>query len=395
MRAGGVGNGDAGPRGAEVEGEHLHGARQSNDVARGSTEPRRGSSAPPSRAPPRAAPGRGRRPAPSSDGPLRRRRRPPPPRGSPRPRRRAPRASGRSSRPGGRGRRRARRARPRPALCCCLSRSERSSSSSASLTRASITITSTPPAFARRSFSTSGPAGAAAFCLPSFRACSSSARSSRPRAARSCSSAHASPEVTASIRRTPEPTEPSERIANGPISAVERTCVPPQSSRENAVDLDHAHEVAVLLAEEHHRAELPRLVDRRRERAHRDVLEDLLVDDPLDPLALLRRERLPVREVEAQLVGPHRRARLADVLAEHLAQRRVQEVRRRVVRHRREAHAPGDHRAHAVAGREALRPRKVSTWSSPTRTARSSSARAPVSSCSMKPVSVTWPPPSG
>ena len=39
-------------------------------------------------------------------------------------------------------------------------------------------------------------------------------------------------------------------------------------------------------------------------------------------------------------------------------------------------------------------PLKVSTWSSPTRTARSSSARAPVSSCSMKPVSVTWPPPS-
>ena len=41
-----------------------------------------------------------------------------------------------------------------------------------------------------------------------------------------------SPEVTASIRRTPEPTELSDRIANGPISAVARTCVPPQSSRE-------------------------------------------------------------------------------------------------------------------------------------------------------------------
>ena len=32
------------------------------------------------------------------------------------------------------------------------------------------------------------------------------------------------------MRRAPAPTELSERIANGPISAVERTCVPPQSS---------------------------------------------------------------------------------------------------------------------------------------------------------------------
>ena len=59
-----------------------------------------------------------------------------------------------------------------------------------------------------------------------------------------------------------------------------------------AVDLDDAHLVAVLLAEEHHRAELARLLDRRHERPHRDRLEHLLVDDPLDVLALLGRERL-------------------------------------------------------------------------------------------------------
>ena len=40
-------------------------------------------------------------------------------------------------------------------------------------------------------------------------------------------------------------------------------------------------------------------------------------------------------EVEAQLVRPHRRARLAHVVAEALAQRRVQEVGRGVVAHRR------------------------------------------------------------
>ena len=77
-------------------------------------------------------------------------------------------------------------------------------------------------------------------------------------------------------------------MANGPISAVVRTCVPPQSSREKPSTSIDAHDVAVLLAEEHHRAELPRLVDRRQERAHRPVLEDRFVDDLLDAAALLR-----------------------------------------------------------------------------------------------------------
>ena len=121
-----------------------------------------------------------------------------------------------------------------------------------------------------------------------------------------------------------------------------------------AVHLDDAHDVAVLLAEEHHRAELARLVDRRQERAHRPVLEDALVDDLLDALALLPRERLRVREVEAELVGPNGRARLAHVVAEHVLERLVQEVGRGVVGHRREAHLPGDDRAHPVAGGEAL-----------------------------------------
>jgi hypothetical protein len=44
-----------------------------------------------------------------------------------------------------------------------------------------------------------------------------------------------------------------------------------------------------------------------------------------------------VGEVEAQLVRAHRRAGLADVRAEPLAQRRVQQVRRRVIAHRRVA----------------------------------------------------------
>ncbi len=61
------------------------------------------------------------------------------------------------------------------------------------------------------------------------------------------------------------------------------------------------------------------------------------------------RERLLVREVEAQLVRPHGRSRLAHVLAEHLAKRLVQEVRAGVVRHRREADAPRHTGADAVS----------------------------------------------
>ena len=121
-----------------------------------------------------------------------------------------------------------------------------------------------------------------------------------------------------------------------------------------AVDLDHAHDVAVLLAEQHLGTELPRLVNRRLEDPHRMVREHLLVDDPLDLVALLRSERAVVREVEAKLVGPHRRARLLDVLAEDAPQRLVEEMRRRVVRHRREPDRPRNDRAHAVARGEAL-----------------------------------------
>ena len=121
-----------------------------------------------------------------------------------------------------------------------------------------------------------------------------------------------------------------------------------------AADVDDAHDVAVLLAEEHHRAELARLVDRRLVDAHGQVLEDALVHAPLDLRALLGGQRLRMREVEAQLVGPHGGAGLLDVVAEHLAQALVQEMRAGVVRLRREADVPRHDRLDAVALREAL-----------------------------------------
>ena len=61
-----------------------------------------------------------------------------------------------------------------------------------------------------------------------------------------------------------------------------------------------------------------------------------------------------MREVEAKLVRTDGGACLANVVAEHVLQRLVQQVRRRVVRHRRKAHAPGNDGPHAVALGEAV-----------------------------------------
>jgi hypothetical protein len=47
-------------------------------------------------------------------------------------------------------------------------------------------------------------------------------------------------------------------------------------------DVEHAHFVAVLLAEQHHGAGLLRLVDRHHARLGRGVGDDLVVDDALD-----------------------------------------------------------------------------------------------------------------
>ena len=160
--------------------------------------------------------------------------------------------------------------------------------------------------------------------------------------------------MTASIRRAPEPTEPSERITNGPISAVERTCVPPQSSRETPSTSTTRTSSPYFS---------PKSIIAPRFRASSIGTMNVRTGWFSKTASLTRRstsarssavERLRVREVEAELVRPHRRARLVDVVAEHLAQRLVQEVRRGVVRHRREADRPRHDRLHAVACREAL-----------------------------------------
>ena len=59
----------------------------------------------------------------------------------------------------------------------------------------------------------------------------------------------------------------------------------------------------------------------------------------LDAAELVGGHRAEVDEVEAQAIGRHERARLLDVRAEHLAQRRVEQVGAGVVAARRVAQA--------------------------------------------------------
>ena len=70
----------------------------------------------------------------------------------------------------------------------------------------------------------------------------------------------------------------------------------------DALDLDHAHLVAVLLPEQGHRAHLLGPRAGRVDRAHRWLSSDPLVDAVLDRPQLSGESGLPVREVEAQLV---------------------------------------------------------------------------------------------
>src|SRR4029079_15038201 len=96
-------------------------------------------------------------------------------------------------------------------------------------------------------------------------------------------------------------------------------------------DLDHAHDAAVLLAEQRGRAEALGLVERRRDRADRVVARDPRVDLVLDLAAVLWTEALGVGEVEAQLVGADVRAGLVDVRASARAELGGEKVRRAVV----------------------------------------------------------------
>jgi hypothetical protein len=98
-------------------------------------------------------------------------------------------------------------------------------------------------------------------------------------------------------------------------------------------DGQHAHFVAVFLAEEHHRARPLRFLDRHDACLGRGIGKNLVIDEVLDTTNLVGGHRRIVREVEARLLGIDQRAFLLHMAAEHLAQRLVHQVRRRVVAH--------------------------------------------------------------
>ena len=97
---------------------------------------------------------------------------------------------------------------------------------------------------------------AAIFCATSCAGVLSAGRGIRRAAPAAAGRTQSAPSaVTASTRRMPAATPVSETILKKPMSPVRSTCVPPQSSRGELAHADHAHLVAVLLAEERHRAD--------------------------------------------------------------------------------------------------------------------------------------------
>src|SRR5208282_1346660 len=96
---------------------------------------------------------------------------------------------------------------------------------------------------------------------------------------------------------------------------------------------DHADAVAVLVAEKCERARLDGVVVRHLLDGHFGVLADARVDLFLDRRERVALDRPLMREVKTQLVGIDQRARLMHRIAQDVAQRVVQNVRRGMIQH--------------------------------------------------------------
>jgi hypothetical protein len=103
-----------------------------------------------------------------------------------------------------------------------------------------------------------------------------------------------------------------------------------QLARPGAADVDHPHRVAVLLAEQRHRAGRLGLVEGQHTRGHLQVVADGVVGDLLDLRLGRLRQRLTPREVEPHVAGAVERSGLRGGLPERVAQGRVHEVGRGV-----------------------------------------------------------------
>ena len=116
-----------------------------------------------------------------------------------------------------------------------------------------------------------------------------------------------------------------------------------------AAHAQHAHLIAVFLAEQRHGPGGNGIFGAHQTRRHRRVGEDLGVHFILDCRDILGGERRRVREVEAQPLGRNHRALLRHMRAKPAAQGLVQQVRRRMVRARRIPPGDVDRKLHSVA----------------------------------------------
>ncbi len=128
-----------------------------------------------------------------------------------------------------------------------------------------------------------------------------------------------------------------------PISPVRRTWVPPHNSTDQPSALLAARSRAAWPIETTRTSspyfspnsarapDFARIVHRHQPRGDLVVLQHHVVGDVLDAAQFVRRDRLLMHEIEAQPVRRHQRAALGDVIAEHLPQRLVQQMRRGVI----------------------------------------------------------------
>ena len=123
-------------------------------------------------------------------------------------------------------------------------------------------------------------------------------------------------------------------IGDGENSAAGSSQPPtpiPHPLAVGAANRDHPHAVAVLFAKQRHRAALQRILVVGHFPHHRRIGAHPGVDPALDLALLIGCDLAIVGEVEAQSLGRYQRASLRRMLAQHVAQRAVQQVRCRVV----------------------------------------------------------------
>src|SRR3546814_11219830 len=91
------------------------------------------------------------------------------------------------------------------------------------------------------------------------------------------------------------------------------------------------------------------------------IAADLRVDQGFDLGQLLVADRLKMGKIKAQAIGRHQRTLLADMLAEHFAQRRMQQLGGGMVDHDRLPPIAIDVGSHAVTNRQRARLQQTET----------------------------------